>query len=102
MHQSSRSIVVHHNNCFPEFCFKQSIIRTLSLHDSSPILDVKLSCYKRQIDVVREHYSKQHRNWHVLDASRSKWWLSEQCTVLMNEQLKTAQLYLEKRDNGKF
>jgi len=74
--------------------------RALPLHDSAPILDVRLSTYKRNIDVVRSHYQKEHRNWYILEGNRSKWWLNDRCAQLMNEQLTTAQHYLEKRTVG--
>ncbi|KAJ8788678.1 hypothetical protein J1605_022423 [Eschrichtius robustus] len=44
------------------------------LHNSSQIIAVKNSKYRKNIDEIRQYYQEQHQNWYVIDGFHSKWW----------------------------
>ncbi|XP_053917119.1 adenylate kinase 9 isoform X2 [Cuculus canorus] len=70
-------------------------------HDSSQILAIKNSCYKQQIDAIRTYYKKEHQNWCVIDACRSKWWIWNKVLQEVQVVVKEIQIYLERIREGK-
>ncbi|KAK0146591.1 Adenylate kinase 9 [Merluccius polli] len=68
--------------------------------DSSEILHIRNSHYKRETVAVRHHFQQQYGNWAPLDGSRSKWWLwihaLEEIRLCMNH----IHSYLERSRNG--
>ncbi|CAI9563139.1 unnamed protein product, partial [Staurois parvus] len=55
---------------------KKESKRPYPVHDSAQILTVKNSNYKQGIQHIKEYYMMQHQNWCEVDATRSKWWVS--------------------------
>ena len=45
------------------------------LHDSDSILLVRSSHYRKHVGAVREWYSQEHDNWHVVNGEQSQWWV---------------------------
>lgn len=70
-------------------------------HDSSQILAIKNSCYKQHIDAIRTYYKKEHQNWCVIDAFRSKWWIWDKVLQEVQGVVKEIQVYLERIREGK-
>ncbi|XP_074006927.1 adenylate kinase 9 [Numenius arquata] len=70
-------------------------------HDSSQILAIKNSFYKQHIDAVRTYYKKEHQNWCVIDALRSKWWTWNKVLQEVEVVVKEIQVYLERIREGK-
>ncbi|XP_069707806.1 adenylate kinase 9 [Phaenicophaeus curvirostris] len=70
-------------------------------HDSSQILAIKNSCYKQHIDAIRTYYKKEHQNWCVIDASRSKWWIWNKVLQEVQVVVREIQIYLERIREGK-
>nr|XP_032620502.1 adenylate kinase 9 isoform X1 [Chelonoidis abingdonii] len=71
------------------------------IHDSSQILAIQNSCYKKQIDAIRTYYKKEHQNWCVVDAFRSKWWVWNKIFEEVQVIIKQIQTYLERIREGK-
>uniref|UniRef100_A0A452HTI0 Uncharacterized protein n=1 Tax=Gopherus agassizii TaxID=38772 RepID=A0A452HTI0_9SAUR len=71
------------------------------IHDSSQILAIQNSCYKKQIDAIRTYYEKEHQNWCVVDAFRSKWWVWNKIFEEVQVIIKQIQTYLERIREGK-
>ncbi|KAI5140379.1 Adenylate Kinase 9 [Manis pentadactyla] len=71
------------------------------LHNSSQIMAVKNSNYRKNIVEIRQYYQKQHQNWYVIDGFHSKWWVWNE--VIKNVQVvnKYMQIYLERIKAGK-
>ncbi|XP_062488517.1 adenylate kinase 9 [Pezoporus occidentalis] len=70
-------------------------------HDSSQILTIKKSCYEQHINAIRTYYTKEHQNWCVIDAFRSKWWVWNKVLQEVQVVVKTIQIYLERIREGK-
>ncbi|XP_063185876.1 adenylate kinase 9 isoform X2 [Chroicocephalus ridibundus] len=70
-------------------------------HDSSQILAIKNSFYKQHIDAIRTYYKKEHQNWCVIDAFRSKWWMWNKVLQEVQVAVKEIQIYLERIREGK-
>uniref|UniRef100_A0A8C3KGY0 Adenylate kinase 9 n=1 Tax=Calidris pygmaea TaxID=425635 RepID=A0A8C3KGY0_9CHAR len=70
-------------------------------HDSSQILAIKNSFYKQHIDAIRTYYKKEHQNWCVIDAFRSKWWIWNKVLQEVQVVVKEIQVYLERIREGK-
>ncbi|CAJ1078426.1 adenylate kinase 9 isoform X4 [Xyrichtys novacula] len=45
------------------------------MHDSSKILHIRHSCYKQEMQPVRQHFQQQYQNWILLDGEKSQWWM---------------------------
>uniref|UniRef100_A0A3Q3G287 Adenylate kinase 9 n=1 Tax=Labrus bergylta TaxID=56723 RepID=A0A3Q3G287_9LABR len=45
------------------------------MHDSSEILHIRNSCYKEEMEHVRQHFQQQYQNLILLDGSKSQWWI---------------------------
>ncbi|NXC44701.1 KAD9 kinase, partial [Penelope pileata] len=71
------------------------------VHDSSQITAIKNSCYKQNIDAIRTYYKKEHQNWCVIDALRSKWWIWDKVLQEVQVIVKEIQIYLERIREGK-
>ncbi|XP_067402684.1 adenylate kinase 9 [Emydura macquarii macquarii] len=71
------------------------------IHDSSQILAIQNSCYKKQIDAIRTYYEEEHQNWCVVDAFRSKWWVWNKIFEEVQVIVKQIQIYLERIREGK-
>ncbi|KFQ29113.1 Adenylate kinase 9, partial [Mesitornis unicolor] len=70
-------------------------------HNSSQILAIKNSCYKQHIAEIRTYYKKEHQNWCVIDAFRSKWWVWNKVLQEVQVAVKEIQTYLERIREGK-
>ncbi|XP_064026093.1 adenylate kinase 9 [Pogoniulus pusillus] len=70
-------------------------------HDSLESLAVKNACYKQHIDAIRTYYEKEHQNWCVIDALRSRWWIWNKVLQEVQVVVKEIQIYLERIREGK-
>ncbi|XP_061222784.1 adenylate kinase 9-like isoform X2 [Neopsephotus bourkii] len=70
-------------------------------HDSSQILAIKKCCYEQHINAIRTYYTKEHQNWCVIDAFRSKWWVWNKVLQEVQVVVKEIQIYLERIREGK-
>uniref|UniRef100_A0A8C3LXR3 Adenylate kinase 9 n=1 Tax=Chrysolophus pictus TaxID=9089 RepID=A0A8C3LXR3_CHRPC len=71
------------------------------VHDSSQILAIKNSYYRQHIDAIRTYYKKEHQNWYVIDAFKSKWWIWDKVLQEVQVIVKEIQIYLERIREGK-
>ncbi|KFP78168.1 Adenylate kinase 9, partial [Acanthisitta chloris] len=70
-------------------------------HNSSQILAIKNSCYKKHIKDIRTYYMKEHQNWCVIDAVQSRWWIWNKVQKEVQVVAKEIQIYLERINEGK-
>ncbi|XP_048858202.1 adenylate kinase 9 isoform X2 [Brienomyrus brachyistius] len=80
---------------------QMKIPRPYVMHDSPQALSVHSSCYRREVEPVRQHYQEQHQNWVLVDGHKSKWWVW--CKVLEEAQasVRHIQGYLERKRQGR-
>ncbi|XP_074845222.1 adenylate kinase 9 [Carettochelys insculpta] len=71
------------------------------IHDSSQILAIQNSCYRKQIGAIRTYYEEEHQNWCVIDAFHSKWWVWNKILEEVQVIVKQIQIYLERIREGK-
>ncbi|XP_058939170.1 adenylate kinase 9 [Kogia breviceps] len=71
------------------------------LHNSSQIIAVKNSEYRKNIDEIRQYYQEQHQNWYVIDGFHSKWWVWNEVIKKVKLVNKHMQIYLGRIKAGK-
>ncbi|KAB0401156.1 hypothetical protein E2I00_011366, partial [Balaenoptera physalus] len=71
------------------------------LHNSSQIIAVKNSKYRKNIDEIRQYYQEQHQNWYVIDGFHSKWWVWNEVSKKVKMVNKHMQIYLGRIKAGK-
>ncbi|KAJ3607116.1 hypothetical protein NHX12_026630 [Muraenolepis orangiensis] len=69
--------------------------------DSSEILHIRNSHYKREAVELRRHFRQQYRNWVQLDGSRSKWWLCVHALEEISLAMNCVHGYLERSHDGR-
>ncbi|KAM9354982.1 adenylate kinase 9 [Pholidichthys leucotaenia] len=65
------------------------------MHDSSEILHISNSCYKKEVEHVKSHFQHQYQNWLTLDGSKSKWWIWDSIKKEVSVSMKYIHIYLE-------
>lgn len=75
--------------------------RPYSVHDSSQILNIRNSAYKREVAPLRQHYQQQYQNWVCVDGLRSKWWVASKVLEETRVSLRQIETYLERVQAGK-
>ncbi|XP_063757950.1 adenylate kinase 9 [Eleginops maclovinus] len=71
------------------------------MHDSSEILHINNSCYKQEMEHVRQHFQQQYQNWVLLNGSKSKWWIWHSIVKEVSFSMKYIHSYLERTCSGK-
>ncbi|XP_039637151.1 adenylate kinase 9 isoform X2 [Perca fluviatilis] len=69
------------------------------MHDSSEILHIRNSCYKQEMEHVRQHFQQQYQNWILLDGLKSKWWIWNSSIKEVSISMKYIHNYLERTRN---
>ena len=85
---------------FP-FLFCSSLSLPYPLHNSSQIIAVKNSRYRKNIGEIRQYYEVQHQNWYVIDGFHSKWWIWNEVIKKVKMVNKYMQIYMERIKAGK-
>ncbi|XP_068087386.1 adenylate kinase 9 isoform X2 [Hyperolius riggenbachi] len=80
---------------------KKESKRPYPVHDSAQILAVRNSNYRQGIHYIKEYYVMQHQNWCEVDATRSKWWVSNNIIEEVRASINQVQSYLERIKEGK-
>ncbi|KAM4771030.1 adenylate kinase 9 [Rhinophrynus dorsalis] len=80
---------------------KKNSNRPYPEHNSSQILAVRNSCYKQEVQPIKQYYTMQHQNWCEVDAMRSKWWVSDKIIEEVQRSVSQIQSYLERIEEGK-
>ncbi|KAM9339254.1 adenylate kinase 9 [Symphorus nematophorus] len=70
------------------------------MHDSSEILHIRNSCYKQEVERVRQHFQQQHQNWILLDGFKSKWWIWNSIIKEVSISMKYIHSYLQRMTSG--
>lgn len=71
------------------------------MHDSAEILHIRSSCYKQEVEHVRQYFQEQYQNWILLDGTKSKWWILNSILKEVSISMKYIQSYLERMGNSK-
>ncbi|KAK7500075.1 hypothetical protein BaRGS_00008622, partial [Batillaria attramentaria] len=75
--------------------------RTLPLHDSAQILQMKIVAFKKHSPDILQWYNEQHMNVVPMNASESKWWVWDRTLEASNAAIKQIQTYLQRIEQGK-
>lgn len=75
--------------------------RTLPLHDSPQILQIKLAAFKQSLPPIVEWYTKEHMNVVEVDGAQSKWWVWDKVLEATHDAIKQIQTYLQRVEQGK-
>ncbi|XP_038592648.1 adenylate kinase 9 isoform X2 [Micropterus salmoides] len=65
------------------------------MHDSSEILHICNSCYKQEVEHVRQHFQQQYQNWIPLDGLKSRWWILNNIVKEISISMRYIHSYLE-------
>ncbi|XP_035880458.1 adenylate kinase 9 [Phyllostomus discolor] len=71
------------------------------LHNSTKIIAVRYSKYRKNIVAIRQYYQEQHQNWYVIDGFHSKWWVCNEAIKNIKTVNGYMQIYLERIKAGK-
>ncbi|CAG5928032.1 unnamed protein product [Menidia menidia] len=71
------------------------------MHDSSEILLICNSNYKKEVVHIRNYFQQQYHNWIILDGLKSKWWIWKSIIKEISISMKYINTYLERRQSGK-
>ena len=77
------------------------VFRSDPVHDSDLIVNARLKHYSDSIKQVKEYYSREHDNWHVIEGTRSSWWVWKQSNECALYNAKQAQQYNSQIFTGK-
>ncbi|KAI3363735.1 hypothetical protein L3Q82_001351 [Scortum barcoo] len=66
------------------------------MHDSSEILHIRNSCYKQEMEHVRQHFKHQYQNWIQLDGLKSRWWIWNSVIKDVSISMRYIHNYLER------
>ncbi|XP_034555304.1 adenylate kinase 9 isoform X2 [Notolabrus celidotus] len=70
------------------------------MHDSSEILSIRNSCYKQEMEHVRQHFQKQYQNLIRLDGEKSQWWIWNSILKEISISMKCFHNFLERVQSG--
>ena len=76
------------------------LCRTFPVHDSHSIISIRLACWKKEVDAVRDWYQNVQRNWVGLDGERSKWMVWNSALEVGRKSVSQIQTYLFRISEG--
>ncbi|XP_072307858.1 adenylate kinase 9-like [Eucyclogobius newberryi] len=69
-------------------------------HNSAEILQIRNSCFKQEVELVRKYFQQQHNNWRQLDGLQSKWWIYRNILEEVSKSVKNIHSYMQRTNNG--
>ncbi|XP_061587402.1 adenylate kinase 9 [Cololabis saira] len=67
--------------------------------DSPETLQIRNSCYRKEVEHVRHYFQQQYQNWIVLDGFKNKWWIWSSIMKEVSVSVKYIHAYWERKQN---
>lgn len=71
------------------------------MQNSAEILHIRSSCYKQEIQHVRQYFQQRYHNWIQFNGLKSKWWIWDSILTEVSISMKYICSYLERTRRGK-
>lgn len=71
------------------------------MHSSAEILHIRSSCYKQEVEHVRQYFQQQYQNWVQLNGLKSKWWIWDSILTEVSISMRYIRSYLERTHRGR-
>lgn len=72
------------------------------MHDSSEIFHIRNSCFKQEVEHVRQHFQQQYQNWIPLNGLKSRWWIWNSIIKEVSISMRYIHSYLERTGSSKY